>query len=153
MRECATRPPAHTLRDVPSLPVVPGPVPDAGPGEISVTWAGHASWVIRIGGLTVLTDPVWSRRIPGTPARITPVGVPWSALPPVDAVVISHNHYDHLDAPTLKRLPRHTALYVPAGLGRWCHAARIHPGDRTRLVGGRGAARGAVRLRARPPLE
>ncbi|WP_328912592.1 MULTISPECIES: MBL fold metallo-hydrolase [unclassified Streptomyces] len=120
VRECATRPPAHTLRDVPSLPVVPGPVPDAGPGEISVTWAGHASWVIRIGGLTVLTDPVWSRRIPGTPARITPVGVPWSALPPVDAVVISHNHYDHLDAPTLKRLPRHTALYVPAGLGRWC---------------------------------
>lgn len=39
---------------------------------MAVTWAGHASWVVRIGGLTVLTDPVWSRRILGTPARITP---------------------------------------------------------------------------------
>jgi L-ascorbate metabolism protein UlaG (beta-lactamase superfamily) len=120
IRECAVRPPAHTLADVASLPVAPAPVPEAGPATVSVTWAGHASWVIRIGGLTVLTDPVWSRRIPATPARITPVGVPWEELPPVDAVVISHNHYDHLDAPTLKRLPRDTALFVPAGLGVWC---------------------------------
>ncbi|MDX6355111.1 MAG: hypothetical protein QOF98_2014, partial [Streptomyces sp.] len=108
-------------KEVPLLPVEPQPgtVPQAGPGTVSVTWAGHASWIVRIGGLTVLTDPVWSRRIPGTPARITPVGVPWSALPPIDAVVISHNHYDHLDAPTLKRLPRATALFVPAGLANW----------------------------------
>jgi L-ascorbate metabolism protein UlaG (beta-lactamase superfamily) len=119
VRECAVRPAAHALKDVPLLPVESGAVPPAGPATVSVTWAGHASWVVRIGGLTVLTDPVWSRRIPGTPARITPVGVPWSALPPVDAVVISHNHYDHLDAPTLKRLPRGTALFVPAGLGDW----------------------------------
>jgi L-ascorbate metabolism protein UlaG (beta-lactamase superfamily) len=75
--------------------------------------------VVRIGGLTVLTDPVWSRRILGTPARITPVGLDWDALPRVDAVVISHNHYDHLDAPTLARLPRDTPVFVPAGLGRW----------------------------------
>jgi L-ascorbate metabolism protein UlaG (beta-lactamase superfamily) len=121
VRECVVRPPAQSLKEVPLLPVEPRPgaVPDAGPGTVSVTWAGHASWVVRIGGLTVLTDPVWSRRIPGTPARITPVGVAWSALPPVDAVVISHNHYDHLDAPTLKRLPRDTALFVPAGLAGW----------------------------------
>jgi L-ascorbate metabolism protein UlaG (beta-lactamase superfamily) len=118
-RECVARPPSHALADVPLLPVEPGPVPEAGPGTVSVTWVGHASWVIRVGGLTVLTDPVWSRRIPATPARITPVGVAWSRLPPVDAVVISHNHYDHLDAPTVKRLPRETALFVPAGLGEW----------------------------------
>jgi L-ascorbate metabolism protein UlaG (beta-lactamase superfamily) len=120
VRECVIRPPAHTLRQVPLLPFAPGPLPEPGPGAVSVTWAGHASWVIRVGGLTVLTDPVWSRRIPATPARITPVGVPWEDLPPVDAVVISHNHYDHLDAPTLRRLPRGTALLVPAGLGAWC---------------------------------
>ncbi|WP_405589522.1 MBL fold metallo-hydrolase [Streptomyces sp. NBC_01190] len=119
VRECVVRPSAVALKDVPLLPVEPGEVPSPGPGAVSVTWAGHASWVVRIGGLTVLTDPVWSRRIPGTPARITPVGVPWSALPPVDAVVISHNHYDHLDAPTLKRLPRGTAVFVPAGLAGW----------------------------------
>jgi L-ascorbate metabolism protein UlaG (beta-lactamase superfamily) len=87
--------------------------------QVAVTWAGHASWVIRIGGATVLADPVWSRRILGTPARITPVGVPWDALPPVDAVVISHNHYDHLDLPTLRRLPADTPMFVPGGLGRW----------------------------------
>ncbi|WP_220188820.1 MBL fold metallo-hydrolase, partial [Streptomyces phytophilus] len=87
---------------------------------VAATWAGHASWVLRIGGLTVLTDPLWSRRILGTPARVTPVGVRWEDLPPIDAVVVSHNHYDHLDRPTLKRLPRTTPLFVPAGLARWC---------------------------------
>ncbi|RSS49820.1 MBL fold metallo-hydrolase, partial [Streptomyces sp. WAC06614] len=99
---------------------VPAPLPPVDAGTVSVTWAGHASWVLRIGGLTVLTDPVWSRRIFATPARMTPVGVRWQDLPPVDAVVISHNHFDHLDAPTLRRLPRRTPLFVPAGLGRWC---------------------------------
>lgn len=144
VRERSVRPPAHALAQVASLPVAPRPVPDVGPGAVGVTWAGHASWVIRIGGLTVLTDPVWSRRIPGTPARITPVGVPWSQLPPVDAVVISHNHYDHLDAPTLKRLPRDTALFVPAGLAAWCRRrgfTRV-----TELDWWEGAALGGVRF-------
>ncbi|MFK0217036.1 MBL fold metallo-hydrolase [Streptomyces vinaceus] len=119
-REGAFRPGPDGLRGIPDLPYEPAPLPEAGPGTLCATWAGHASWVLRIGGLTVLTDPVWSRRILGTPARITPVGVRWEELPPVDAVVISHNHYDHLDAPTLRRLPRRTPLFVPAGLARWC---------------------------------
>ncbi|MQY12537.1 hypothetical protein SRB5_26720 [Streptomyces sp. RB5] len=119
-REGALRPRAEALLDIPRIPFEPGDLPVADATTTAVTWAGHASWVIRIGGLTVLTDPVWSRKILGTPARITPVGVRWEDLPPVDAVVISHNHYDHLDAPTLKRLPRDTALFVPAGLARWC---------------------------------
>ncbi|ATZ23486.1 MBL fold metallo-hydrolase [Streptomyces lavendulae] len=119
-REGAFRPGPDGLRGIPDLPYEPAPLPAATPGAVCVTWAGHASWVLRTGGLTVLTDPVWSRRILGTPARMTPVGVRWEELPPVDAVVISHNHYDHLDAPTLKRLPRDTALFVPAGLARWC---------------------------------
>ncbi|WP_327256038.1 MBL fold metallo-hydrolase [Streptomyces sp. NBC_01244] len=119
-REGAFRPGPEGLRGIPDLPYAPAPLPAAAAGTVSVTWAGHASWILRIGGLTVLTDPVWSRRILGTPARMTPVGVRWEELPPVDAVVISHNHYDHLDAPTLKRLPRATPLFVPAGLARWC---------------------------------
>ncbi|MGW5421603.1 MBL fold metallo-hydrolase [Streptomyces sp. NPDC003943] len=118
-REGAVRPTPDGLRDIQRLPFEPGPLPEAGPDTLAVTWAGHASWVVRIGGLTVLTDPVWSRRILGTPARLTPVGVRWEDLPSVDAVVISHNHFDHLDAPTLKRLPRRTPVFVPAGLGRW----------------------------------
>nr|WP_237735923.1 MBL fold metallo-hydrolase [Streptomyces sp. AA1529] len=120
-REGAMRPVASALaEEIPQLPFAPGPLPEPGPDGVSVTWAGHASWVVRIGGLTVLTDPVWSRKILGTPARITPVGVAWQDLPTIDAVVISHNHYDHLDAPTLRRLPRSTPLFVPAGLGAWC---------------------------------
>ncbi|GDY46372.1 MBL fold metallo-hydrolase [Streptomyces antimycoticus] len=118
-REGRLRPPVKTLRQIPELPFAPGPLPLPVPGRTAVTWAGHASWVVRIGGLTVLTDPVWARRILGTPARVTPVGVRWEDLPPVDAVVISHNHYDHLDAPTVKRLPRTTPVFVPAGLAGW----------------------------------
>ncbi|MDT0307883.1 MBL fold metallo-hydrolase [Streptomyces sp. DSM 44917] len=116
----ALRPPAAALRATAHLPFEPGPLPPGDADTLALTWAGHASFVLRVGGLTVLTDPVWSRRILATPARITPVGVAWDDLPPVDAVVISHNHYDHLDWPTLKRLPRATPLFVPAGLGAWC---------------------------------
>jgi L-ascorbate metabolism protein UlaG (beta-lactamase superfamily) len=94
-------------------------LPPAGPGETQITWAGHASFVVQTGGLVVLTDPVWSRRIPGRIERYTPVGVDWAALPRVDAVVISHNHYDHLDAPTIRRLPRDTPMLVPANLAWW----------------------------------
>src|SRR5690606_9760543 len=124
-REGAVRPDRAGLADIPRLPYEPGPLPRVDAGTVAVTWAGHASWVVRIGGLTVLTDPVWSRRILGTPARVTPVGVAWDALPRVDAVVVSHNHYDHLDAPTLRRLPRDTPVFVPAGLGRWFQRRRF----------------------------
>nr|WP_261993998.1 MBL fold metallo-hydrolase [Streptomyces sp. t39] len=124
-REGAVRPGRDGLHDIPRLPFAPGPLPDADATTVAVTWAGHASWVLRIGGLTVLTDPVWSRRILGTPARITPVGVRWEDLPPVDAVVISHNHFDHLDWPTVRRLPRRTPVFVPAGLGRWFRRRRF----------------------------
>ncbi|MFC7303342.1 MBL fold metallo-hydrolase [Streptomyces monticola] len=124
-REGAVRPDREGLEDIPQLPFEPGPLPHVTASGIAVTWVGHASWVLRIGGLTVLTDPVWSRKILGIPARITPAGVAWAALPPVDAVVISHNHYDHLDAPTLKRLPRQTPVFVPAGLGRWFRRRRF----------------------------
>ncbi|MFH8568549.1 MBL fold metallo-hydrolase [Streptomyces sp. NPDC017993] len=118
-REGKLRPVPEALRQIAELPFAPGSLPTAGPTTVALTWAGHASWVIRIGGLTVLTDPVWSRKILGTPARVTPVGVRWEDLPRVDAVVISHNHYDHLDAPTLKRLPRETTLLLPAGMAPW----------------------------------
>ncbi|MFJ7077021.1 MBL fold metallo-hydrolase [Streptomyces sp. NPDC098781] len=124
-REGAVRPGREGLADIPRLPYEPGPLPRVDARTVAVSWAGHASWVVRIGGLTVLTDPVWSRRILGTPARITPVGIDWHALPRVDAVVISHNHYDHLDAPTLRRLPRDTPVFVPAGLAPWFRRRRF----------------------------
>jgi L-ascorbate metabolism protein UlaG (beta-lactamase superfamily) len=96
-------------------------LPRAQADQTLVTWVGHATYVIQIGGLTVLTDPVWSRKIPGVRPRLTPAGVDWRALPRIDAVLISHNHYDHLDAPTIRRLPRNTPVLVPANLAGWFH--------------------------------
>jgi L-ascorbate metabolism protein UlaG (beta-lactamase superfamily) len=107
------------LSDAARIPVAGAGLPAVEAGQTGVTWVGHASYVLRIGGLTVLTDPVWSRKIPGVRVRLTPPGVDWADLPRVDAVVISHNHYDHLDAPTIRRLPRDTPILVPARLGRW----------------------------------
>ncbi|GAB3484384.1 MBL fold metallo-hydrolase [Amycolatopsis cihanbeyliensis] len=101
------------------IPVLRTGLPALEPGQASWTWIGHSSYLIRLGGATVLADPVWSRKIPGVPPRLTPPGLAWADLPPVDAVVISHDHYDHLDAPTIRRLPRHTPVLVGMGLGRW----------------------------------
>lgn len=116
MRQRAFR---GSTENVDRIPVLRTGMPPLEPGTSSWTWVGHASYVVRIGEACVLTDPVWSARIPGTPPRLTPPGVAWSELPPVDAVVISHNHYDHLDAPTIRRLPRETPILVGLGLGRW----------------------------------
>jgi L-ascorbate metabolism protein UlaG (beta-lactamase superfamily) len=83
---------------------------------VAVTWVGHASLLIQMGGKNILTDPVWSNRINGFIRRLQPPGIAWEHLPPTDGVLVSHNHYDHLDWPTLKRLPRSTPCFVPAGL-------------------------------------
>lgn len=115
--------------DAPRIPVSPGPFV---PMTVGVTWIGHATYVVQIGGKVILTDPVWSRRIPGVAPRLTPPGLPWEALPRIDAVVISHNHYDHLDAPTIRRLPRDTPLFVPGMLGAWFRSRgfrRVHEMD------------------------
>jgi L-ascorbate metabolism protein UlaG (beta-lactamase superfamily) len=100
------------------VPILRSGLRVAGQDEVQITWVGHATFVLQVGGLTILTDPVWSG-IPGVPRRLTPPGVAWGDLPRVDAVVISHNHYDHLDATTIRRLPRDTPLFVPGALGRW----------------------------------
>ncbi|MEU7896603.1 MBL fold metallo-hydrolase [Nonomuraea sp. NPDC049152] len=105
------------IGDIDQIPVLRGGPPQT-TGTV-VTWVGHATFLLRVNGLTILTDPVWSRKIPGVRQRLTPPGVAWSDLPRIDAVVISHNHYDHLDAPTIRRLPRSTPMFVPANLGRW----------------------------------
>ncbi|MBA2309997.1 MAG: MBL fold metallo-hydrolase [Pseudonocardiales bacterium] len=100
-------------RDTAGLPLLDSSAP------ASLTWIGHASFLIRLGGLAVLADPVLSPRLPGVGPRLTPPGLSWEQLPRIDAVVISHDHYDHLDAPTMRLLPRDTRMLVPVGLGRW----------------------------------
>lgn len=105
--------------NVDRIPILRTGLPPLEPGTASWTWVGHSTYLVRIGGACVLIDPVWSPKIPGTPRRLTPPGLAWSELPPIDAVVISHNHFDHLDAPTIRRLPNDTPVLVGLGLGRW----------------------------------
>lgn len=84
--------------------------PRAHPDELRITWVGHATFLIQIGGANLLTDPHWSDRASPVqfmgPARFVPPGVAWEDLPPIDAVVLSHDHYDHLDDGTIRRLQR-----------------------------------------------
>jgi L-ascorbate metabolism protein UlaG (beta-lactamase superfamily) len=75
---------------------------------IHVTWVGHATALVQSGGLNILTDPVWSDFVGpaealGVPRRLSP-GVRFEDLPPIDLVLLSHDHYDHFDLPTLHRL-------------------------------------------------
>nr|WP_318381350.1 MBL fold metallo-hydrolase [uncultured Enterobacter sp.] len=92
-----------------------------------VWWLGHASTLLRVDGAYLLMDPVFSQRASPVsftgPQRKTPPALNIDELPALDAVLISHNHYDHLDTATiralLKRFPDIT-LFVPLGLGRWC---------------------------------
>ncbi|GIT91088.1 membrane protein [Jannaschia pagri] len=89
--------------------------------DLQVTMIGHASVLIQVAGLNLLTDPVWSQRASpfsfAGPARVTAPGVAFDALPPIDAVLISHNHYDHLDVATLRRLHDRFAMPVLTPLG------------------------------------
>ncbi|HEY3688985.1 MAG TPA: MBL fold metallo-hydrolase, partial [Pseudonocardiaceae bacterium] len=97
------------------IPVAaPAPLPLSGDW---LAWLGHASFLLCLDGLTVAVDPVLSARILGAGQRLIPPGL--DRLPPLDLLLISHNHYDHLDAPTLRPLARDTPVVAPCGLGRW----------------------------------
>ncbi len=108
---------------VPSPPVVPndgaflrknalGSVP-------TVTWVGHSTLLVQMGHVTFLTDPTWSSTaspVPVGPRRFVKPGLAMKDLPAIDFVVVSHNHYDHMDLPTLKILAdQGTRIFVPLG--------------------------------------
>jgi L-ascorbate metabolism protein UlaG (beta-lactamase superfamily) len=99
----------------PDLQLIASPSP-------SLTWIGHATFVLRLGGKLIATDPVWSERM-AVVKRLSPVGVPLDQLPPLDIVTVSHNHYDHLDAPTIARLGAGPLYVTPLGNGRWLRKA------------------------------
>ncbi|MFG2120047.1 MBL fold metallo-hydrolase [Streptomyces sp. NPDC048710] len=103
---------ATTLADLAKPPVT----------GLRVTWMGHSSVLVEIDGHRVLFDPVWGERCSPFPfvgpKRLHPVPLPLAALGPVDVVVISHDHYDHLDMPTIKALAgTDTVFAVPLGVG------------------------------------
>lgn len=99
------------------------------PGECRITWIGHSSFLIQAGGLTVLTDPVFGERASPVgfagPRRLSPPGIALDALPPIDLVLQSHDHYDHFDAGSIRALASRSPTAV------WCAPlgleARLRP--------------------------
>ena len=90
------------------------------PGDLlRLTWLGHAGFLVSIGGAHFLIDPLLSRRVGTAYRNHLPVGLPPECWPEISAVLISHNHYDHLDRTALRALPASVPAVVPPGLGRW----------------------------------
>jgi L-ascorbate metabolism protein UlaG (beta-lactamase superfamily) len=111
----------HPAADIPLF--TPEPRTFDAAGHIAVSWFGHSTALLEIDGYRVLTDPVWSDRCSPSdvigPVRMHPPPVPLDALPALDAIVISHDHYDHLDIDTIIGLARsqRSPFVVPLGVG------------------------------------
>jgi L-ascorbate metabolism protein UlaG (beta-lactamase superfamily) len=104
------------------VPVTPTVPPARVEGrDMLVTWVGHATVLVQTDGLNILTDPVWSDTVspfpPVGPERVRAPGVRFEDLPKIDLVLVSHNHYDHMDLPTLKRLWARDRPLIVTSLG------------------------------------
>ena len=157
-------------------------LPDLEHHDLAAVWLGHSSVLVRVGGMNILADPVFAHRIGVSMGGLT-LGLPRHApapvreehLPPIDLILISHAHFDHLDKPTLKRLAsrrtrvitaRNTARLIPRGFGEvveldWGGSVRIndldlsalrpaHYGARTALDRRRGYNSYILRTGSRP---
>lgn len=107
-------------KNVPVFPIVPHQIDYSAEkhSHATVTWVGHSTVLVQLDGVNILTDPIWGSHAL-VHRRITPPAVSWSDLPPIDAVIISHNHYDHLDKYTVKKLGNGTRFFVPKGMKKW----------------------------------
>ena len=132
-RRVAALPPGH-----PDLERLRG-----GAATATVTWIGHATVLVQLDGLTILTDPTWSNVVGPFGIigvhRYTPPGIRFEDLPRIDVVLISHDHYDHLDAATVQRLAQafDPHFIVPMGLKPWfvergiTHVTELNWGEST----------------------
>ncbi|MBG1233604.1 MBL fold metallo-hydrolase [Aestuariivirga litoralis] len=94
--------------------------------EIAATWIGHSTVLLQVAGLNVLTDPFFSKRASPSqligPSRVRAPGIALKDLPPLDLILLSHSHYDHMDKPTLKWLARNTKAKLITPLNNRRHA-------------------------------
>ncbi len=101
--------------------------PTCDEGQARITWIGHATFLVQLPGLNLLTDPVWSTSVSPVPGlgtrRFVPPALALDLLPPIHAVLLSHDHFDHLDRPTVRALHRRfgsgLTWYTPPGYRRW----------------------------------
>jgi N-acyl-phosphatidylethanolamine-hydrolysing phospholipase D len=119
-------PPGHSLDEQTALA---GFASQASQAEAhSVTWLGHAAFLVRMGGKTVLTDPFLTDRASPVdwfgPVRYVPPAISIPNLPAIDAIIVSHNHYDHLDHRTIEALPNkdQITVFAPLGIGDFFRA-------------------------------
>ena len=116
--------------------------------ELAAVWIGHATVLLRIGGRTILTDPVLSTRVgiglglmTGGPRRLIAPAISLRELPPIDLILISHAHFDHLDRPTLARLPKRIPVVAAHHTGDlisdlgFRHVKELRWGESTRAGG------------------
>ena len=112
---------------VPARQVVPQPRVEG----LRVTMVGHASLLIQAAGRNLLVDPVWSDRASPVawagPRRVNPPGIAFDALPPVETILLTHDHYDHMDVATLRRLWDKDRPRILAPLGNDAVVSRSHP--------------------------
>ena len=110
-------------------PVLPPPS-RAAYDRISATFIGHSTFLLQVGGVRVLTDPIWSERCSPVsfagPRRVRRPGQSLDALPGVDLVLVTHNHYDHMDLPTLRQIRKHWTPRVATGLRNARHLAKAN---------------------------
>jgi L-ascorbate metabolism protein UlaG (beta-lactamase superfamily) len=103
------------------------------PGSAAVTFIGHSTFLIRVAGITILTDPVFSERCSPVswagPKRARPPGRAFADLPKIDLLLVSHNHYDHMDLPSLRALRRRDDPQVVTPLGNAVHLAKAGLGQ------------------------
>ena len=120
------------------------------------TWLGHSTVLLELDGVRVLTDPVWSDRISpfgvAAPRRFQPVPIDVAALPPLDAIVISHDHFDHLDRPTVVALAaaQRAPFVMPLGVGMYLEAWGVPPDRIIELDWYEHVMLGELRLTATP---
>jgi L-ascorbate metabolism protein UlaG (beta-lactamase superfamily) len=113
---------------------------------VKITYIGHATLLLEIGGARVLTDPNFDPHLGRLLPRVSAPGIALDALPALDAILLTHAHADHLSFDSLDRLPRDVPLYAPPAVARWlrgkgyAHVELLAPGEDTTI--------GAVRVHA-----
>jgi L-ascorbate metabolism protein UlaG (beta-lactamase superfamily) len=137
----------------------PGSAAPATATAMRVTYVGHATLVLEMGGVRLLTDPNFDPKLAGFLPRVSAPGITLAELPRLDALLLTHAHADHLSFASLDALPRDIPLFTPPAVARWLarlgyrHAVPVAPGEGVRVGGVQVVAAAAKHLGARYAVD